>query len=74
MIVTEFYRVREDGVRLVRSYSDRGVYIHGGFPEGDYAESIDPESAGRTYTETDIPIEDEVTAEEALSILLGGAT
>lgn len=74
MIVTEFYRVREDGVRLVRSYSDRGVYIHGGFPEGDYEDAIDPVDAMRTYVETDIPIEDEVTAEEALAILLGGAT
>ena len=41
---------------LVRTYSDRGVMIYGGFPEGDYAEVIDPISAGRTYTETNIPI------------------
>jgi hypothetical protein len=41
---------------LVRTYSDRNVMIHGGFPEGDYAEAIDPISAGRTYTETNIPI------------------
>lgn len=41
---------------LVRTYSDKDVMIHGGFPEGDYAEVIDPISAGRTYTETNIPI------------------
>lgn len=41
---------------LVRTYSDKDVMIHGGFPEGDYAEAIDPISAGRTYIETNIPI------------------
>lgn len=49
---------------LVRTYSDSHVYIHGGFPEADYTEVIDPISAGRTYTETDIPIEDTATDEE----------
>lgn len=58
---------------FIRTYSDQGVYIHGGSPEADYAEAIDPVSAGREYVETDRPIEDEpVTAEEALGILLGG--
>ena len=72
MVKTEFYRTREDGVRLFRSYSDQGMMIHGGFPEGDYAESIDPEDAGRTYTETDIPIpSDELTDTEALNIIMG---
>lgn len=70
MIVTELV---ENGERI-RSYSDRGVYIHGGFPEGDYEDAIDPVDAMRTYVETDIPIEDEVSADEALNILLGGAT
>lgn len=47
--------------RLIKTYSDAGYYIHGGNPEGDYTEAIDPISAGRTYTETDIliPTEDE---------------
>lgn len=57
----------------IRTYSDQGVYIHGGFPEADYAEAIDPASLGRTYTETDRPIEDEpIDAEEALRIITGG--
>jgi len=57
---------------LVKTYSDKGVYIHGGFPEADYAEAVDPISMNRTYTETDIPIEDEeITDEEALSIIMG---
>ena len=74
MIVTEFYRTREDGVRLVRTYSDRVMMIHGGFPEGDYEESIDPEDANRTWTETDIPIPKdttELTDTEALNIIMG---
>lgn len=44
------------GNDLVRTYSDQGMMIQGGFPEGLYAEAIDPISAGRTYIETDIPI------------------
>ena len=60
---------------LVRTYSDANVYIHGGYPEADYEEVIDPISEGRTYTETDIPIPtSEVTDEEyaeAGKIMLG---
>lgn len=37
---------------LVKSHSDAGFYIHGGSPENDYAEAIDPKSANRKYTET----------------------
>lgn len=44
------------GNDLVRTYSDQGMMIQGGFPEGLYAEAIDPISAGRTYIETDIPV------------------
>lgn len=58
----------------VRTYSDSGMYIHGGYPEADYAEAIDPASMERTYTETDRPIEDEpIDAEEALRIIRGEA-
>lgn len=49
---------------MVRTYSDAGFYIHGGFPEGDYAEAIDPVSMNRVYTETDIPIEVETEPED----------
>lgn len=58
MIIHEAY-----SETLTRTYSDAGVYIHGGEPEGDYTEAIDPTElitgGQRTYTETDIPIEDE---------------
>lgn len=49
---------------LIRTYSDANVHIRGGNPVGDYAEAIDPISAGRVYMETDIPIEDTATEEE----------
>lgn len=55
---------------LVRTYSDLGVKIHGGVPESDYDEAYDPIGSGRTYTETDIPVDD-VTAEEIINILTG---
>ena len=52
---------------LIRTWSDEGFYIKGGNPEGLYIEAIDPVSAGRTYVETNIPIdtdpEDEATVE-----------
>lgn len=38
---------------IVRAYSDKGLMIRGGFPEGVYAEAYDPVDAGRTYVETD---------------------
>ena len=56
---------------LVRTWSDKGMYIRGGFPEGLYSEAVDPVSAGRVYEETDIPIEDEASAEEIVEILTG---
>ena len=44
---------------LIHTWSDLGVKIHGGVPEGDYDEAYDPIDMGRTYTETDVPIEGE---------------
>ena len=41
----------------IRRWSDLGVKIHGGFPEDDYDVAEDPAELGRTYTETDIPID-----------------
>ena len=51
------YETLPDNENLVRAYSDKGVKIHGGFPEGDYNEAIDPVDTGRIYKETDIKIE-----------------
>lgn len=65
--------IQETENGLAKTYSNLGVYIHGGFPEGNYAEAIDPVELGRTYVETDIPIEEEeAEAEEILKILMGG--
>ena len=73
MIIEE---ILPDNPDLVKRYSDKGVYIHGGLPEGDYTEAIDLISANRVYTETNIPIlpnlEDAEAeeAKQALHILL----
>ena len=56
---------------LIHTWSDLGVKIHGGMPEADYDEAYDPIDSGRTYTETNIPIEEDATAEELLNILTG---
>ena len=72
MIKTEAMTI--GSTAFIRTYSDAGMMIHGGLPEADYAEAIDPAELGRTYTETDIPIEaDESDAEEIVSILTGEA-
>ena len=55
MIITEYYKTREDGVMLSRTYSDKGMKIE---REGiRYEEAIDPEDLNRQYMETDEPIE-----------------
>lgn len=56
-IITEYYKTREDGVILNRTYSDKDMMI-----ERDgvrYSEAIDPAELNRQYTETDEPSEDE---------------
>lgn len=57
--------------QFIRTYSDKGMMIHGGSPEADYSEAIDPAELGRTYTETDIPIDEDDTAEAIVDILTG---
>ena len=69
MIKTETITIGEK--QYTRTYSDAGFMIHGGVPEADYSEAVDPAELGRTYTETDIPIEDDVEAEEIVNILTG---
>ena len=69
MIKTENLTINSE--QYVRTYSDNGMMIHGGFPEADYEEAIDPADSGRTYTETDIPIESD--SDTIIDILTGGA-
>ena len=55
MIITE--TLEKNGRTLIRTYSDRGVYIQ---RDGvRYESAVDPIETGRTYTETDdiIPVE-----------------
>ena len=42
--------------KTVRTYSDAGFYIYGGFPPANYIEAIDPIDQRRKYVETDMPI------------------
>ena len=56
MIVKEFYRTREDGVRLYRSSSDQNLYIQKVGTDEVYAEAIDVEDTPYWYIETDKPI------------------
>ena len=62
MVKKEFYRTREDGVNLYKSYSPEGYYIQRVGTEELYTAAIDVEDSTNTYVETDkkIEIEDEV--------------
>ena len=67
MIVTEQLTINEKS--FTKTVSDNGFYIE---RDGvQYSEAIDPSEFGRTYTETDIPIDieptpvDEVTEQKA---------
>ena len=57
MVQREYHSTREDGVRLFRSYSDKGVLIRKRSTTQDYKEAIDVEHAPFRYEETNIPIE-----------------
>lgn len=55
----------------VHTYSDAGMKILQEQTGIVYDDAIDVPSNGYTYVETDTPIEEDITAEEALNILLG---
>lgn len=57
MIVREFYKIRNDGVNLYRTYSDEGYYIKQIETDAIYDEAIDVENAPYTYSETEEKIE-----------------
>lgn len=56
MIIKEFYRTREDGVNLYRTYSDEGYMIEQNETGAQYSDAIDVEGAPYTYKETDTPV------------------
>ena len=57
MIRREFYREREDGVKLYRTFSDANKYIRKVGTDEEYSEAIDVEGAPYEYEETDKEIE-----------------
>lgn len=57
MLKREFYKTRNDGVNLYKSYSDLGYYIKQNETGNLYAEAIDIEDTEYTYTETNEKIE-----------------
>ena len=69
-IVKEFYKTRSDEVNLYRIYSDEGKQIIQNETGIVYGEAIDVEDAPYTYTESNEDVE--LTAEEALAVILGG--
>ena len=77
MIKTE--KIYVNGLALVRTYSDANLMIRQDSTDNIYSEAVDPVGSGRTYTETDTPIEqtedDRVAQLEedsaALKIILG---
>ena len=67
MIITEQLTINDR--RFTKTYSDSGFMVER--DGAQYSEAIDPAEFGRTYTETDIPIEDEgdLTVTDALEML-----
>lgn len=59
MIVKEFYKTREDGINLYKTYSDENYYIQKAGTEEVYSEAIDVENSSYEYIETKEKIEDD---------------
>lgn len=57
MIKNDFYKTRNDGVNLYRTYSDSNLKIQKVGTEEIYDEAIDVEDSPYTYEETDTPVD-----------------
>lgn len=57
MIVREYFKTRNDGVNLFRTYSNQGLFIKQIETGVVYEEAIDVENAPYHYVETDEKIE-----------------
>lgn len=66
MIVKKFYKTRNDGVNLYRTYSDIHHYIIQDQTGIEYDEAIDIEDSEYTYTESDKIIEGYDEEEETI--------
>lgn len=75
MIVREYYKTREDGVELFRTYSDAGMMVMQEQTGETFVEAIDVGGSEMTYIETDIPAPEDsdiyLTAQQALDIIMG---
>lgn len=58
MIKREFYKERNDGVKLYKTYSDENYRIQKVGTDEIYDEAIDVESSNYEYIETDEKIEE----------------
>ena len=67
MIYTEIVTMR--GKQFRRTYSDTYMVMRDGV---EYTEAVDPIDTDRVYTESTTPLSDEITAQEALDIIVGG--
>lgn len=81
-IIREFYKTREDGVNLYRTYSDENKMIIEEVSGAIYDEAIDVESATYVYLESDLYIGRDIETErlqeleekaKAYDILIGEA-
>lgn len=71
MLKRVFHRTRADGVKLYRTYSDEGKVLLQNETGLVFTEAVDVENAPYTYTESEES--PELTAEEAMSIIIGGS-
>lgn len=62
-IVKEFYKTRNDGINLYKTYSNEGYIIHKLNTEEYYSEAIDVENTPFEYEETEEKIETEEISE-----------
>lgn len=56
-VITEFYTIRDDGVKLHRTYSDSGMKIRKVGTDEVYDDAIDIETCGFEYEETNVPVD-----------------
>ena len=68
MIHTEIITI--NGRQLRRTCSDTYMVTRDG---AEYDEAVDPIDTDRVYSESTTPPPDEITAQEALDIILGGS-
>jgi hypothetical protein len=58
MVIKEFYKTREDGTKLFRFSSDKGLRILQNETGVEYDDAVDVENANYTYSETTTPVEE----------------